>query len=91
MCTGEKRKLTIPASLGYGDAGAGKVIPPGATLVFEVELIDIGNSKAPETNVFKLIDDNRDQQLSREEVTGYVRERFLPIDANTCGVQSVHR
>merc|ERR1711893_373449 len=41
MCPGDKRKLTIPPHLGYGDRGAGGVIPGGATLIFEVELLEI--------------------------------------------------
>ena len=43
MKEGGQRTLIIPASMGYGDKGAGGVIPPGATLLFEVELLKILN------------------------------------------------
>jgi len=75
MCVGEKRRLIVPPQLGYGDQGAGDIIPGGATLYFEIELLDTEDGPAP-VNVFKQIDLDSDQQLSREELSGYLKEQM---------------
>ena len=74
MCVGEKRKLIVPPELGYGDQGAGEVIPGGATLHFDVELLNIADGPAP-VNVFKEIDTNTDMQVSREELNDYLNKQ----------------
>ncbi|XP_039991496.1 peptidyl-prolyl cis-trans isomerase FKBP10 isoform X2 [Xiphias gladius] len=43
VCTGERRRVTIPPHLAYGEQGAGNIIPPSAVLVFDIHVIDFHN------------------------------------------------
>ena len=47
MCVGEQRRLIIPSGLAYGDEGAADVMLPGATIIFDVELMEIGGEAPP--------------------------------------------
>lgn len=80
MCIGEKRRLTIPPHLGYGDSGAGDTIPPKATLYFEVECVGIEDGP-PSLNIFKEIDSDKDNQLSRDEVSDYIKKQIPEAEA----------
>ncbi|XP_045900908.1 peptidyl-prolyl cis-trans isomerase FKBP14 [Micropterus dolomieu] len=74
MCTGERRKLTIPPSLAYGKEGKGK-IPPSSTLIFDIELMDIQNGPRSHES-FREMDLNDDWKLSRQEVKEYLKKEF---------------
>ena len=71
ICVGEKRELTIPPDMGYGDRGAGADIPGGATLHFEVECLAVGPAGAepPQPNIFAEMDTDKSHTLTLEEIT----------------------
>ncbi|CAL8267247.1 unnamed protein product [Lota lota] len=78
MCPGEKRKITFPPSLGFGEEGKAPV-PPNATLVFEVELYSV--SRGPRSmEAFREIDLDQDKSLTKEEV-----KRYLKLDYERTG------
>merc|ERR1712212_1365049 len=80
MRVGEKRKLIVPPTLGYGDQGAGDIIPGGATLYFEVESMGIEEGPTP-VNVFKQIDSDNDNALTRDEISTYLKQQVETMQA----------
>lgn len=74
MCTGERRKLTVPPSLAYGKEGQGK-IPSSSTLIFDIELMDIQNGPRSHES-FRGMDLNDDWKLSRDEVKEFLKKEF---------------
>jgi len=80
MCVGEQRRLIVPPALGYGDQGAGDIIPGGATLYFDVELIAVEEGPTP-VNVFKQIDLDNDKALTRDEISSYLKQQVETMQA----------
>merc|ERR1711974_293584 len=80
MCVGEKRKLIVPPEMGYGEQGAGEIIPGGATLHFDIELLETEDGPPP-VNVFKQIDGDSDNNLSREELSTYLKQQVEAMEA----------
>ena len=76
MCVGEKRLLQIPPDKGYGDRGAGKDIPGGATLKFDVELFEIKEAP-PQPNIFDELDASGDLQITLEEMEQWFLSKRL--------------
>jgi len=80
MCIGETRQLIVPSDLAYGDQGAGDIIPGGATLYFDIELMNIEDGPTP-VNVFKQIDSDGDKALTRDEISIYLKQQVETMAA----------
>lgn len=75
VCPGEERHLVVPAPLAYGDRGAGDVIPPGATLLFDIVIVDV--EKNVEAKEKKDEEDRRKQEDKAREEEEAIRNQEL--------------
>ncbi|XP_041857386.1 peptidyl-prolyl cis-trans isomerase FKBP7 [Melanotaenia boesemani] len=74
MCVGEKRKVTIPSALAFGEKGKGPV-PPNATVVFEVEVLSV--SRGPRSmEAFGRVDLDKDRMLTKAEIKEYLKLEY---------------
>eukprot|EP00588_Corethron_pennatum_P023628 CAMPEP_0194313328 /NCGR_PEP_ID=MMETSP0171-20130528/10212_1 /TAXON_ID=218684 /ORGANISM="Corethron pennatum, Strain L29A3" /LENGTH=218 /DNA_ID=CAMNT_0039068241 /DNA_START=72 /DNA_END=728 /DNA_ORIENTATION=+ len=74
LCVGDKATLIMPPEMGYGDEGQGAIIPGGATLHFDIEVVSINEiSDAPDPyELFGIIDTNSDRKISKDELIAYM-------------------
>lgn len=78
VCSGEERHLVVPAPLAYGDRGAGDVIPPGATLLFDIVIVDVeraNNKQEEELKRNQQEEANRKRKEEEEEERKRIEEK----------------
>lgn len=68
--------MIVPPDMGYGEYGAaGGVIPGGATLKFDIEILEITDELPEQPNLFAMLDVDKDGKLSREEVSSFFAQQ----------------
>jgi len=75
LCKGAKANIVIPPEMGYGEQGAGPDIPGGATLNFDVEVVEVSDEAPPGPNLFKEIDSDEDGKLTKDEVENFFQQK----------------
>ena len=68
--------------MGYGAQGAGGAIPGGATLNFDVEVVDITDEAPEQPNLFELLDEDRDGKLTKEEIEAFFKNQGAEMPAD---------